>query len=99
MRKIVIIMMLASSLLIVGCSTHVHTVGAGPQTGITKTARQYYLLYGLIPLNTVDTGGMSEGASDYEIQTQLGPVDVGIGVASAIMIGGIVSSRTVKVTK
>ena len=92
-------MMLVGSLLIVGCSTHVHTVGAGPQTGLTNTARQYYILYGLIPLNTIDTGEMSGGASDYEIQTQIGPADAGIAVASSIMIGGIVSSRTVKVTK
>lgn len=99
MRKIVIMLMLASSLLIVGCSTHVHTVGAGPQTGLTNTARQYYLLYGLVPLNTVDTGEMSDGATDYEIQTQIAPTDIGISLASTIMIGGIVSSRTVKVTK
>ena len=99
MKKIVIAMMLVASLLIVGCSTHVHTVGAGPQSGVTNTARQYYLLYGLIPLNTVDTGEMSGGAKDYEIQTQIAPVDIGIGMASAVMIGGIVSSRTVKVVK
>jgi len=92
-------MMLVASLLIVGCSTHVHTVGAGPQSGVTKTARQYYLLWGLVPLNTVDTGIMAGDASDYEIQTQLGPVDVVIGVASTVTIAGLVSSRTVKVVK
>ena len=99
MKKIVITMMLVASLLIVGCSTHVHTVGAGPQSGVTKTARQYYLLWGLVPLNTVDSGVMAGDANNYEIQTQLGPVDVVIGVASAVTIGGLVSSRTVKVVK
>ena len=99
MKKLIIVIMLASSLLIVGCSTHVHTVGAGPQTGLTETARQYYLLYGLIPLNTVDTIEMAGGVDNYEIQTQTGPVDIGIGLASAVMVGGIVSSRTVTVRK
>ena len=99
MKKIVIAMMLVASLLIVGCSTHVHTVGAGPQTGVIKTARQYYLLWGLVPLNTVDTGAMAGDVNNYDIQTQLGPVDVVIGVASAVTIAGLVSSRTVKVVK
>ena len=99
MRKIVISLMVVSFLLIVGCSTHVHTVGAGPQTGVSNTARQYYLLYGLIPLNSVDTGGMAGDAGSYEIQTQVGPVDVVIGLTSAITIAGLVSSRTVTVTK
>ena len=99
MRKLVILMMLVGSLLIVGCATHVHTVGAGSQTGLTETARQYYLLYGLLPLNTVDTGEMSGGAADYEIQTQYGPVDMGISIASYSLVAGIISSRTVKVVK
>jgi|TARA_B110000467_G_scaffold36895_1_gene33717 hypothetical protein len=99
MRKIVILMMIVSSLLIVGCSTHVHTIGAGPQSGVTKTARQYYILWGLVPINTVDAGAMVGDANNYEIQTQLGPVDVMIGVASAVTIGGLVSSRTVKIVK
>jgi len=99
MRKIVITMMLVSSLLMVGCSTHIHTIGAGSQSGKVESARQYYLLYGLVPLNTVDTGAMAGDTNNYEIQTQLGPVDVVIGVASAITIAGLVSSRTVTVTK
>ena len=99
MRKIVILMMIVSSLLIVGCSTHVHTIGAGPQSGVTKTARQYYILWGLVPINTVDAGAMVGDANNYEIQTQLGPADVVIGVASLATIGGLVSSRTVKVVK
>ena len=99
MRKIVILMMIFSSLLIVGCSTHVHTIGAGPQSGVTKTARQYYILWGLVPINTVDAAAMAGDANNYEIQTQLGPVDVVVGVASFTAVGGLVSSRTVKVVK
>ena len=99
MKKAVVMIMIVSSLFLIGCSTHVHTVGTGPQTGVSNTARQYYLLYGLIPLNSVDTGAMAEGAANYEIQTQVGPMDVVINVASAVAIAGIVSSRSVTVTK
>ena len=99
MKKAVVMIMIVSSLFLIGCSTHVHTVGTGPQTGVSNTARQFYLLYGLIPLNSVDTGAMAEGAANYEIQTQVGPMDVVINVASAVAIAGIVSSRSVTVTK
>ena len=103
MKKTITIIMVASTFLIIGCSTHVHTIGTGPETGIRVTSRQFYLLYGLIPLNTVDTNKMAGGATNYEIQTQLGLVDAGIGVALAIVTFGvgpaIVQSRTVTVTK
>ena len=99
MKKAVVMIMIVSSLFLIGCSTHVHTVGTGPQTGVSNTARQFYLLYGLIPLNSVDTGAMAGGAANYEIQTQVGPMDVVINVASAVAIAGIVSSRSVTVTK
>ena len=99
MKKAVVMIMIVSSLFLIGCSTHVHTVGTGPQTGVENTARQYYLLYGLIPLNTVDTDKMAGSAANYEIQTQVGGMDVVINTASAFAIAGIVSSRTVTVTK
>ena len=83
----------------VACSTHIHTIGTGSQTGVENTARQYYLLYGLIPLNSVNTDEMAGSAANYEIQTQVGGMDVVINIASAVAIAGIVSSRTVTVTK
>ena len=101
MKKIVIVNLMIFSLLLVGCSTNIHTVGTGPETGMTNVARQYYLFWGLIPLNSVNTNQMARDmqAENYEIQTQLGPVDVAINTASLMVIGGLVSSRTVTVTK
>lgn len=99
MKKVVVMIMIVSSLFLIGCSTHIHTVGTGPQTGVKNTARQYYLLYGLIPLNSVDTDGMAGSVANYEIQTQVGPMDALINTASWVTIVGIVSSRTVTVTK
>ena len=105
MKRKIAVIMVASTLLIVGCSTHIHTVGAGPQKGVKMNSRQYYLLWGLIPLNTVNTDEMAgkdingNTITNYEIQTQIGPMDALISVASAITIAGLVSSRTVTVTK
>ena len=103
MKKKIAILTVATSLLIVACSTHVHTIGTGPEAGIRVTSRQFYLFYGLIPLNTVDTDEMADSAANYEIQTQVGIVDAGIAVGLAIVTLGvgpvIVQSRTVTVTK
>ena len=65
MKKTVVLIMIVSSLFLIGCSTHIHTVGTGPQTGQIESARQWYILYGLIPLNTVDTGAMAGGVANY----------------------------------
>jgi hypothetical protein len=96
MKKLVIAMMLVTTLVIVGCSTHVHTVGAGPQSGQVSSARQWYILWGLVPLNTVDTNAMIGGASDYEIKTSTAPLDILIGIPAGYIT---VKSRTVTVAK
>ncbi len=84
-------------IVLMGCSTHVHTVGMGPQIGEVESARQWYALYGTVPLNTVDTGAMANGADDYEIKTAIMPLDVLIGIPALSTIS--VSSRTVIVTR
>ena len=105
MKKVVVMIMIVSSLLLIGCATHVHTVGYGPQSGVKATARQYYLLWGLVPLNTVDTNEMAgtdingNQIENYEIQTQYGAIDIAINWVSVVTIAGLVSSRTVTVTK
>ena len=96
MKKSLTVVMIVSTLFIVGCSTHVHTVGTGPQTGQVETARQWYILFGLIPLNTVDTGSMAGGAANYEIKTSQEALDIIIGIPAAYIT---VKSRTVTVTK
>ena len=96
MKKLVIAMMLVSTLVIVGCSTHVHTIGAGPQTGQVTSERQWWILFGLIPLNSVDVGVMAGDATNYEIKTSLAPLDILIGIPAGYIT---VSSRTVTVTK
>ena len=96
MKKAVVLIMIVSSLFLIGCSTHIHTVGSGPQTGQVETARQWYILFGLIPLNTVDTGSMAGGAANYEIKTSQEALDIIIGIPATYIT---VQSRTVTVTK
>ncbi|MCH8839044.1 MAG: hypothetical protein IIA60_14830 [Candidatus Marinimicrobia bacterium] len=96
MKKKITIMLLVSSLFLVGCYTQTFVVGNGPQTGQTASQRQWFALWGLIALTQVDTGALAGGASDYEIQTQLSGLDVIIGMVAGSVT---VSSRTVTVTK
>ena len=104
MNNKLITITLIISMLFISCATHLHTVGYGPQIGVKATARQYYLLWGLVPLNTVDTNEMvgtdinGNQIEDYEIQTQVGPLDVVINSVSFFTIGMILTSRTVTVT-
>ena len=105
MNNKLITITLIISMLFISCATHLHTVGYGPQIGVKATARQYYLLWGLVPLNTVDTNEMAgtdingNQIEDYEIQTQFGVLDITINWISIMTTGLFISSRTVTVTK
>ena len=104
MNNKLITITLIISMLFISCATHLHTVGYGPQIGVKATARQYYLLWGLVPINTIDTNEMAgldingKQIENYEIQTQVGPLDFVINSVSFFTIGMILTSRTVTVT-
>ena len=84
------------TVVLVGCSTHTHVVGDGAQNGQTIQQRQWYILWGLVPLNTVDTNAMAGTAEDYTIQSQT----AGLDIVMNFFTGAItVNSRTVTVTK
>ena len=109
MNNKLIAVTLIISMLFISCATHLHHVGYGPQTGEKITSRQFYLFYGLVPLNSVDTKEMagidSNGnyITDYEIKTQTGPIDIILAFGLGSLTYGIgpiiIQSRTVTVTK
>ena len=79
-----------------GCQAHRHVVGNGGGMGDEVEARQWYVLWGLVPINDVDTNEMSEGASSYTIETEITPLDFVINLFTGIVT---VYSRSVTVTK
>lgn len=97
MKKATTIGVLAALVLVVlaGCMTHEHIVGTGAATGYTESAKQWYLIGGLIPLNNVDTKAMSGDAQNYKIITQTTVVDAILGG----LTGSLLVPRTVKVVK
>jgi len=94
MIKVVTVVLLV--LFFVGCTTHVHKVGSGPQTYDTEELRQWYILWGLVPINDVDTKDMAGDAINYKIKTEVTPIDVLISIPASTIT---VTSRTVTVVK
>lgn len=81
MKKILSIVLLTSLMLVVAsCFTQRHIVGEGPKGNRVETAKTWYILWGLVPLNNVDTQKMAKGAKDYEIVTQFSFVDFLISI-------------------
>jgi hypothetical protein len=79
-----------------GCAAHIHKVGQGAQGAQKAEQRQWYVLWGLVPINEVNTNQMAEGATDYTIKTEQSALDVIINIFTAYIS---VVSRTVTVTK
>lgn len=94
--KVSALLLIVAFLFVIGCAAHVHQVGTGAQGNETMEERQWYVLWGLVPINNVDTNIMAGQTTDYEITTSITPLDFIINI-----ITGSVSvySRTVTVQK
>lgn len=79
-----------------GCFTMRHTVGNGGSGATETTERQWFALWGLIPLGDVDGGEMAGNAQDYTIQTQWSVIDIVINIFTSFVS---VYSQTVTVTR
>lgn len=96
MRNVVLIGLVAAfAFVMVGCMTHEHVVGTGAATGYTESAKQFYIIGGLVPLNNVDTKAMSGGAENYKIVTKTSVIDA---LISSVTVG-LLQARTVQVVK
>ncbi len=92
-----LIFTLFSVLWLSGCSTLNHTVGTGGTDGNeVASERQWYILWGLVPLNNVDGGQIakSKGLTNYTIQSQASFLDEILNMITGIVT---VSGQTVKV--
>ena len=96
MRKIVLLLSLVAIITLIGCSANIHQVGKGAQGNQVVEARQWYFLFGLAPLNEVDTNQMAGEAADYEIKTETSALDFIFNIFTSYVT---VTSRTVTVTK
>jgi predicted component of type VI protein secretion system len=95
-RTITILSLVLVLAFLAGCAAHVHTIGKGPQGSTMTQERQWYILWGLVPLNQVDTKVMAGNTVNYQIRTEASALDVIINLFTSAVT---VSSRTVTVTK
>jgi len=98
MRKAITLSLCAVFLTVAlgGCFTQKHTIGNGGTGQTSVSQKQWFLLFGLIPLNDVDGGKMASGATDYTIQTQMSFVDFLISIVTQYVT---IQPRTCTVTK
>lgn len=82
-----------------GCYTLNHTVGSGAPADapVVASERQWYVLWGLVPLNNVDGGQLAKSkglTTNYTIQSQQSFLDVILNVITGIVT---ISGQTVSV--
>ena len=94
--KLSALLLIVAMLFVIGCATHKHKIGNGAQGTDMIESRQWYVLWGLVPINEVDTAAMAGETTDYEITTEVNFIDAIINVVlSEISI----NCRTVTVRK
>jgi hypothetical protein len=81
---------------IAGCFTLNHVVGDGAKGNTVVDARQWYILWGLVPLNTVDSKTMAGGVKDYTVKSQHTVLDFVMNIFTGFVT---VYSQTVEVRK
>lgn len=59
------------------------------------TAKNHYLIYGLIPVKMADIKGMAAGSTAYSVEMEMNIFDSGI----ALITGGLYVPVTVRVIK
>lgn len=95
-RAIGVFLILVFTMTLVGCAAHIHKIGDGPKGNDMVQQRQWYVLWGLVPMNELDSQQMAEGAQDYEIKTEHSALDIIINIFTGAVS---ITSRTVTVTK
>lgn len=93
---LLVLVVLFAALPVGGCHVHQHRVGGGPVGAGEDSMRQYYLLFGLVSLNEVDSQRMTRDLTSYEITTEFGWTDV---LLLPLLLPLTVTTRTVTVTR
>jgi hypothetical protein len=73
--------------LLPGCFTFTHTVGRGPQSSPPVQTEQHvwYALWGLAPIDEVDSQTLAGTSHDYRVTTEFQPMDVLITAFSSFV--------------
>jgi hypothetical protein len=89
--------------LLSSCNATMHTVGTGGSgdckspSSYDAKKKQWYLLFGLVPLNNVDSKVLAGGAQNYTIRTTTSFGDYLISIPGSYLLG--LKTQTVRVSK
>jgi len=93
----------ATALTLSGCNATMHTVGTGGR-GDCKSPGQYdakkkqwYIFWGLLPLNNVDSKVLAGGAKNYTIRTTTSFGDGLIAIPGSYLFG--IRTQTIRISK
>jgi hypothetical protein len=95
-KSLLLVAVFALTLALSSCYTLVHTVGDGARGGQVTAQKQWYALFGLVPINNVDSKAMAGGAENYTITTEISFIDYVITAFTSIVT---ISVKTVEVQK
>ena len=59
LRKLTGVLLIIATVFVIGCAAHTHKIGHGAVLNwMAVVEQQWYILYGLVPINDVDTQAM-----------------------------------------
>jgi hypothetical protein len=96
MKKLWLALVCGSVLMTPACYTIHHTVGAGAKGDVETEKRQWYVLYGLVPLGEIDSKSLAGDATDYSVKTQASVIDILLNIVTGLVT---ITSRTITVTR
>ncbi len=95
-KKLSVVLLIIGMLCVIGCATHTHKIGEGAQGTDMIESRQWYVLWGLVPINEIDTQAMAGEATDYNIITEVNVLDA---VINTFVGSATIYCRTVTVLR
>ena len=106
MKKInfkTILVVLSLAIIMSSCNATMHTVGTGGKGNCKEPGqfdakkKQWYLFWGLLPLNHVDSKDLVGGAQNYTIRTTTSFGDFLISIPGSYLLG--LKTQTIRVSK
>jgi hypothetical protein len=98
-----VIALFSIGIFLCSCNATVHTVGTGGK-GNCKSPKQYdakkkqwYIFWGLLPLNKVDSKELAGGAQNYTVRTTTSFGDGLIAIPGSYLFG--IRTQTIRVSK
>ena len=95
----VLLCLIVFALPLSGCFYLKHTVGTGGSGQVMASERQWYAIWGLIPIGQIDSAKLARGAKNYTIESQVTFVDWLLGLLLNALIPTTIYAQTVTVTK